>query len=81
MPAGSGGLSIAPKYRITNERQLHRDLMQANSYARHLNAGGLGLVSLEGVWHDEEVAGADMRPIGLHRPPAEIDQTVLQFQL
>ena len=45
------------KYRITSDRQLREAFMQANSYARHLNAHGLGLVALEGVWAATEKTG------------------------
>ncbi|MCP4599991.1 MAG: hypothetical protein GY847_05540 [Proteobacteria bacterium] len=45
------------KYRISNRQQLRAAFMQANSYARHLNARGLGLVALEGVWVATETSG------------------------
>ena len=38
------------KYRISNKKQLLEDFFQAKSYALRLNANGLGLVSMEGIW-------------------------------
>ena len=38
------------KYRITNQKRLLEDFIQAKSYALRLNSVGFGLVSLEGIW-------------------------------
>jgi hypothetical protein len=38
------------KLRITNQKQLLEDFFQAKSYALRLNAYGLGLVAIEGIW-------------------------------
>jgi hypothetical protein len=38
------------KFRITNKKQLLDDFFQAKSYALRLEAMGLGLVSIEGIW-------------------------------
>jgi len=38
------------KYSISNHKQLFEDFGQAKSYALRLQAKGLGLVSIEGIW-------------------------------
>ncbi|MDR0313583.1 MAG: hypothetical protein LBI14_08290 [Treponema sp.] len=38
------------KLRISNQKQLLEDFFQAKSYALRLNAKGLGLVAIEGIW-------------------------------
>lgn len=38
------------KYRITSQKKLFEDFIQAKSYALRLNSIGLGLVSMEGIW-------------------------------
>ncbi len=39
------------KRSINNSKQLHTDIGQAVTYARRLNAHGLGLISPEGIWY------------------------------
>jgi hypothetical protein len=38
------------KYRITSQKKLLEDFIQAKSYALRLNSIGFGLVSMEGIW-------------------------------
>jgi hypothetical protein len=38
------------KFKITNQKQLLDDFIQAKSYALRLNSDGLGLVAMEGIW-------------------------------